>query len=156
MEYDTEPGYDKTRKTLVKTYTKHWYINTLRLAWNGQHFAVNIFKHIFSNENVWILCNFFFLLKFVSKGQVNNIPSLIQIMAWWCTGNYTIVSFLRAPRWNIGPTAMPRAAGTANSARAKRGRYWPCRPPEALQEGRYSSVGARTKWHYYHYYHLHT
>ena len=28
----------------------------------------------------------------------------------------------------------------ANSARAKRGRYWLWQPPEALQEGRYTSV----------------
>ena len=35
---------------------------------------------------------------------------------WYCPSdpytNYTIVWFLRAPRWYIGPTAMPRAAVT--------------------------------------------
>ena len=30
------------------------FINTLRPRENGRHFADDIFKHIFSNENVWI------------------------------------------------------------------------------------------------------
>ena len=35
---------------------------------------------IFLNENVWILIKI--SLKFVSKGPINNIPALVQIMAW--------------------------------------------------------------------------
>ena len=63
-----------------------WYdINTLRLRWNEQHFADDIFKRIFFNENVWISIKI--SLKFVPKGPINNIPALVQIMAWRCWGD---------------------------------------------------------------------
>ena len=55
-------------------------VNSLRPRQNGRHFADDIFKCIFLNENVWIPIKI--SLKFVSKGPINNIPSLIQIMAW--------------------------------------------------------------------------
>ena len=55
-------------------------VNTLRLRQNGCHFADNIFKCIFLTENVWISINI--SLKFVPKVQINNIPALVQIMAW--------------------------------------------------------------------------
>ena len=32
------------------------------------------------NEDVWVLIKI--PLKFVNKGQINNIPALVQIMAW--------------------------------------------------------------------------
>ena len=57
-----------------------YIINTLRPRWNEQHFADDIFKHIFWNENVWISIKI--SPKFVPKGPINNIPSLVQIMAW--------------------------------------------------------------------------
>ena len=56
------------------------YFNTLRPRQNGHHFSDDIFKWIFLNENVWISINF--SLKFVPRGPINNIPSLVQIMAW--------------------------------------------------------------------------
>ena len=40
----------------------------------------NIFKCIFMNVNVWILVKM--SLKFVPKGPINIISSLVQIMAW--------------------------------------------------------------------------
>ena len=46
-------------------------ITTLKLRQNGQHFAHNIFKGIFFNENIWISINI--SLTFVLKGQINNI-----------------------------------------------------------------------------------
>ena len=55
-------------------------INTLRPRQNGRHFPDDIFKCIFLNENEWISIKI--SLKFVPKGQINNIPSLVQIMAW--------------------------------------------------------------------------
>ena len=55
-------------------------VNTLRPRQNGRHFADDIFNCIFLNENIGILINI--SLKFVPKGQINNIPSLVQIMAW--------------------------------------------------------------------------
>ena len=71
--------------------------DTLRLEQNGFHFADNILTHwsrdkmavifqttfckcIFVNENVGISIKI--SLKFVPKCQINNIPALVQIMAW--------------------------------------------------------------------------
>ena len=55
-------------------------VNTLRPRQNGRHFADDIFKCIFLNENVSIAIKI--SLKFVPKGPINNIPALVQIMAW--------------------------------------------------------------------------
>ena len=55
-------------------------LNTLRPKQNGRHFADDIFKCIFLNENDWISLKI--SLKFVPKGPINNIPALVQIMAW--------------------------------------------------------------------------
>ena len=55
-------------------------VNTLRPRQNGRHFAHNIFKSIFLNENVWISTEI--SLNFVPKGPINHIPALVQIMAW--------------------------------------------------------------------------
>ena len=54
-------------------------INTLRLRQNGWQFADDIFKYIL-NEIIWISIKI--SLNFVPKGPVNNIPLLVQIMAW--------------------------------------------------------------------------
>ena len=56
------------------------YFNTLRLRQHGHHFPDNIFKRIFLNENIWIAINI--SLSFVPKGPMDNIPALVQIMAW--------------------------------------------------------------------------
>ena len=55
-------------------------INTLRPRQNGRHFADDIFKCIFLNENVKISVKI--SLKSVPMGPINNIPALVQIMAW--------------------------------------------------------------------------
>ena len=59
--------------------------NTLRPRRNEQHFADDIFKRIFFNENVWISLKI--SLKFVPKGPIINIPALVQIMAWRRSGD---------------------------------------------------------------------
>ena len=55
-------------------------LNTLRPRQNGRRFADDTFKRIFLNENVRISIKI--SLKFVPKGPINNIPALVQIMAW--------------------------------------------------------------------------
>ena len=55
-------------------------VKTLRPRQNGRQFPDLIFKWIFLNENVWIVIKV--SLKFVSNGLMNNIPALVQIMAW--------------------------------------------------------------------------
>ena len=63
---------------------RHFYIksgiNSLRPRQNGRHFADDIFKCILLNENVWIPIKI--SPKFVPQGPINNIPALVQIMAW--------------------------------------------------------------------------
>ena len=59
--------------------------NTLRPRQNGHHLADDIFKCIFLNENVWIPVKI--SLKYVPKGPINNIPALVQIMAWRRSGD---------------------------------------------------------------------
>ena len=61
-------------------YDNPHLFNTLRPRQNGRHFADDIFKCIFLNENVWIPIKI--SLKFVPKRRINNIPGLVQIMAW--------------------------------------------------------------------------
>ena len=58
----------------------HAAINTLRPRQDGRHFTDDIFKCIFLNENVWIPNKI--SLKFVPKGPINNIPAMVEIMAW--------------------------------------------------------------------------
>ena len=65
-----------------KNQTIHEYnciFNTLRSRQNSGHFP-DIFKCIFLNEYVWISIKI--SLKYVPRGPINNIPALVQIMAW--------------------------------------------------------------------------
>ena len=71
--------------TLVWHKLAQLWLNTLRPGRNEQHFADYIFKRIFFNENVWISIKI--SLKFVPKGPINNIPALVQIMAWRRSGD---------------------------------------------------------------------
>ena len=57
-----------------------WWINSLRPRRSRRHFADDIFKRIFLNENVRITIKI--SLKFVFKSPIDNIPPLFQIMAW--------------------------------------------------------------------------
>ena len=61
-------------------WTLFYNINTLRPRQNDRHFPDDIFKCIFLNEDVWIALKI--SLKFVLKVRINNIPALVQIMAW--------------------------------------------------------------------------
>ena len=54
--------------------------DSLRPRQNGCYNTDDIFKCIFLKENVWIPTKI--SLKFVPEGPINNIPSLVQIMAW--------------------------------------------------------------------------
>ena len=61
-----------------------WPLNTFRSTKIGCH-STDIFKCIFLNENVYISINI--SLKFVPNGPINNIPTLVQIMAWRRSGD---------------------------------------------------------------------
>ena len=88
MSLLAKPAWPKNGTVLQDEWTlwEPGYLNghfsTLRQRQDGCHFPDDIFRHIFLNENAWILNNI--LLKFVPKGPINNIPALVQIMAWRC------------------------------------------------------------------------
>ena len=83
--------------------------NTLRPGQNGRHFADDIFKLIFLNENVRISIKT--SLKFVPRAPINNIPALVQIMAWRRPGDKPLSEpmmvswlthiFVTRPQWVI-------------------------------------------------------
>ena len=60
-------------------------VNTLRPRPNGHHYAGDPFKRIFLGETVRSTMDISLL--FVPKGQINNIPAMVQIMAWRRPGN---------------------------------------------------------------------
>ena len=69
------------RSLLVQVKTCHLFcLNTLRLGQDGFQFHDDIFKYIFLNENIWISIAISMML--VLSGPINNIPALVQIMAW--------------------------------------------------------------------------
>ena len=55
-------------------------VYTLSPRQNGRRFPDGILKWTFLNVNVWILINI--SLKFVPRGPIHNIPTLVQVMAW--------------------------------------------------------------------------
>ena len=77
---DVDLKMNNTSMNKQPLIAKGFSINTLRPGQNGRHFADAIFKCIFLNENVWTPIKI--SLKFVPKGPINNIPALVQIMAW--------------------------------------------------------------------------
>ena len=69
----------------IYSFGMRFVLNTLRPRQNGRHFADDIFKCIFLNENIWIPIKN--SLKFVPRGPINNISTLVQIMAWCRSGD---------------------------------------------------------------------
>ena len=67
-----------TRRTAAMSTVNS--INSLWPGQNGRNFADDTFKRFSQNENVWISITI--SLKFVLKAPINNIPSLVLIMAW--------------------------------------------------------------------------
>ena len=57
----------------------------LPMCYNPPLDGNNIFKCIFFNENVWISLKI--SMKFVRKVCINNIPALVQVMAWHRPGD---------------------------------------------------------------------
>ena len=87
-------------------------VNTLRPRQNGRQFADDTLKRIFLNENITISIKS--SLKFVPKGPINNIPALVQIMAWRRQGDKPLSEpmMVRLPT-HIWVT-RPRCVNTVN------------------------------------------
>ena len=73
--------------------------NTLGPRENCRHFADDVSKCINLNENVWTLLKF--SLKFVPKTRIDNIPSLVQIMAWRRPGDKPLSEPMMVSFWGI-------------------------------------------------------
>ena len=67
-------------RAISQKLLRYFVFNTLRPRRNGHYNIDDIFKCIFLKENVWIPTKI--SPKFVPKGPINNIPTLVQIMAW--------------------------------------------------------------------------
>ena len=79
-----------------KRFAQWEELNTLRPRQNDRHFADDSFKSIFLNENfrLWNKIS----LKFVPNGPINNIPALVEIMAWRRPGDKPLSEPMLA-RW---------------------------------------------------------
>ena len=91
--------YSKIIMHLVQCVSIHsLFFNTVTPRQNGSHFAEGIFLFIlfYGNYHSLILITLICVskvqisLKFVPKGQINDKPALIQIMAWHRTGDRTL------------------------------------------------------------------
>ena len=60
-------------------------VNTLRPRQYDRHCPDKTFECFFLNKDVSIVITI--SVKFVPKGPIDNIPALVQIMAWHCPGN---------------------------------------------------------------------
>ena len=78
---------------------RHTMVNSLRPRQNRRHFADDIFKCIFQNENEWVSLRI--SLKFVPKVRINNIPSLVQVMAWRRPGDKPYLNQCWLDHWRI-------------------------------------------------------
>ena len=100
-------GLHRSTSTCYMVVTNLVNFNTSKPRQNGRHFTDDIFKCIFFNEKVWISITL--SLKFVPKGPITNIPTLVQIMVWRRPGDKPLsepmmVSFLMhiyvtRPQW---------------------------------------------------------
>ena len=96
------------RSLFIWVVTNHPCLNILGPGQNAHHFAEDISKCIFLNEFVWIPIKV--SLKFVPKGPINNIPAMVQIMAWRRPGDKPLsepmmVSFTDAYMRRSAPTS---------------------------------------------------
>ena len=115
-------GTWKAGKSLVLGKSDGCRLNTLRPRQNGRHFADDIFKYIFLNENIWISIKI--SLKFVPKGPINNIPALVQIMACRRPGDKPLSELIMASFLTHICVTRPQWVITINGDTLPRKTYW--------------------------------
>ena len=77
FQYDHLQG--KCCSHFVLDVWHHNNVNSSPPEQNRRHFADNIFKHVFLNENIGISIQI--SLKFVPKGPIDNKSALVRVMA---------------------------------------------------------------------------
>ena len=100
--------------------------DTLKPRQNGRHFADDALKRIFLSENIRISSKI--TLKFVPTGPVNNIPALVQIVAWRRSGEKPLSEPMMVillthicvarPQWVNWQHLVGRSAGQVTSQHA--------------------------------------
>ena len=76
VRYSEHANWKSVQSSPIWRYQcQHFEAETKWPPFSRQHF-----KCIFLNENVWISIKI--SLRFLPKGPINNIPALVQIMAW--------------------------------------------------------------------------
>ena len=70
------------------------FIKMLKLRKNISHVANDIFKRIFGDE--WINILIHISRKYVHNGQIENNPTLVQIMAGYQTGDQPLSESIMA------------------------------------------------------------
>ena len=70
---------------VVGVYKRHSGLNSSPPGQNGRHFVDDVSKCICTNEKFCILNRL--SLKLVPKGLINNIPALVEVMAWCRSGD---------------------------------------------------------------------
>ena len=92
--------HDVVASANIHSYQTDTNLNiTLRPRQDGRHFPDDIFKWIFLKENVWIPIKI--SLKIVPKGPSNNIPAVVQIMAWCWPGDKPLSEPMVVSFWRI-------------------------------------------------------
>ena len=112
----------------VYAEVSEWVIkfNTLRPRQNGRHFADDTFKCIFFYENVGISIKI--SLKFVPKGPINNIPALVQEMAWRLSGDKSLTEPMVVKLQTHICVTRPHWVNGLSWDCGKWGPYSPCKP----------------------------
>ena len=104
------------------------HLNTLRPRRNEQHFANDIFKRIFFIENVGISIKI--SLKFVPKGPINNIPALVQIMAWRRPGDKPLSESIMVSLLTHICVTRPQWVNSPQPSDRHRENFWTFTGPE--------------------------
>ena len=83
------------------SYTVNVTLNSLRPRRNRRHFADDVSKCIFINQNVLISNKI--SLKFIPTSTINNMPALVQIMTWRRPGDKPLseayIWIIQIARW---------------------------------------------------------
>ena len=74
-------------------------INTLRPTQNDRCFADEVLEYNLLKGHVWISPKI--SLKFVPKGQMNNIPALVHVMPWHQSGDRPLYEPVMVNYWRI-------------------------------------------------------
>ena len=82
------------------------WCHILKLEQNVCHLSDGIFKWSFLNENIWFSNKI--SLKYAPQGQIDHESTLVQVMAWYLTGDRP----LHEPMLTLDITSSPSDAET--------------------------------------------